>query len=144
MTPEDFRKTALGCRYQLLRSLSYFGRQSGQGPATTAYELTQIAIRCGFVSDRKPVSGAVLDGWIRDKNPPAWAVKAAVVMLFDVSSYTPNYEEMAAMALVLGELFPDDSAEDLKGHLPESLQDLDWPPVLAWACDARKRRLADQ
>ena len=140
----DFRKQALAHRFELLRSLSYFGRKNGQGAAGTAYELTQVAMRCGFVGERKPATGVVLDGWIREKNPPAWAVKAAVVMLFDLPEHTPSYEEMAAMGLVLAELFPDDSAEDLAGHLPEHLQGLEWEPVLKLACGARKRRLADQ
>ncbi len=139
----EFRKRALAQRYALLRSLSFFGRQSGQGPAAVAYELTQIAKQCGFVGDRKPVSGAVLDGWIREKNPPAWAVKAAVVMLFEVPEFSPSEDEMAAIGLVLAELFPDDSLADLTGQVPEFLSHLDWGPVLELACSARKRRVAD-
>lgn len=109
-----------------------------------AFELTQIAIRCGFVDERKPVSGVVLDGWIRDKNPPAWAVKAAAVILFDVAEFAPTEDEMAAIGSVLAELFPEDSVEELIAQLPGSLQGLAWDLVLELARAARKRRIADQ
>ena len=140
-TPEEFRKVALDSRYELLRSLSYFGRQAGQGPAATAYAVTQEAIKRGFVAPRKPVSGAVFDGWIREKNPPAWAVKSALFLLLDEVEFSPSENEMAAIALTLAELFPDDNEQNLINLFPGNLRQLPWLDVLRLACQARKRRI---
>ena len=140
-TPEDFRKIALENRYELLRSLAYFGRQAGQGPAATAYAVTQEAIKRGFVAPRKPVSGAVFDGWIREKNPPAWAIKGALFLLLEEPDFSPTDNEMAAVGLTLAELFPDENEQQLMDFFEGNLRKLPWSEVLSLACQARKRRL---
>lgn len=84
---------------------------------STCPPLGAIAIPLLFRPPIRPVSGMVLDGWIRDKNPSA---------------------------LVLAELFPDESADQLKVQLPEFLLTLVWNPVLELASAARKRRLSEQ
>lgn len=140
-TAEEFRKIALENRYELLRSLSYFGRQAGQGPGATAYAITQEAIKRGFVAQRKPVSGVVLDGWIREKNPPAWAVKGALFLLLDEDEFAPSENEMAAVALTLAELFPDADERQLLSFFHGQLRELPWLDVLKLACQARKRRI---
>ena len=140
-TPDEFRKIALGHRYELLRSLSYFGRQAGQGPAATAYAVTQEAIKRGFVAQRKPASGAAFDGWIRERNPPAWAVKGALFLLLDEEEFSPSENEMAAVALTLSELFPDENERQLLSFFNGRLRQLPWLDVLTLACQARKRRI---
>ncbi|MCG8313806.1 MAG: hypothetical protein MI976_11365 [Pseudomonadales bacterium] len=140
-TKDEFRRIALDNRYELLRSLSYFSRRAGQGPASSAYAVTQEAIKRGFVAQRKPVSGIVFDGWIRDKNPPAWAVRGALFLLLDEAAFSPSENEMASIALTLAELFPDKNEGELLAFLQGQLATLPWSEVVSLACKVRKSRI---
>ena len=139
---DEFRKVALEHRFELLGSLSFIYRKTGQGASATAYAVTQEAIKQGFVEPRNPVSGAVFDKWIREGNPPAWAVKGALFLLLKESEFSPRVNEMAAVGLTLAELFPDDDAESLLRFFDGGLAELPWSDVLALACQARKVRMS--
>ena len=103
-----FRQTALDNRHQLLLSLSYFRRtQNGMGHADLAEEITQVAIMNGFTEQRTPPKGNTLNSWIRNREVPAWALKASSLLLLDIPEYQPKSdEESKALALTLAEAYP--------------------------------------
>lgn len=143
MSSAEFRQRALANRYQLIRAYAYHSRQAGQGPAAAGYELTQAAIRAGYVADRRPIDGVTLDGWIAERNPPAWGVRAAITLLFQVKAFVPTQEQQESIALALAELFPDKDAATLLNDLPDHWLRDGWLAVLEVACQVRKRKIAD-
>lgn len=140
---DTFRQRALANRYLVIRALTFHLRQSGQGAASVGYDLTQTAIRAGYVADRRPIDGSTLDGWIAKRNPPAWGVRAAILMLQQIPDFTPSLEQMESIALVIAELFPDKDAAALANDLPAQWAGGDWLPTLETACQVRKRKIAE-
>jgi len=139
----DFRQRALANRYLLVQALAYHSRQAGQGASATAYELTRAAIKAGFVADRKPVDGVTFDGWITKRNPPAWGVRAAILLLAQLREYVPTLEQQESIALSLAELYPDKEAAALLQDLPEHWPREGWDAVFVSACQVRKRRIVE-
>ncbi|MBL4900921.1 MAG: hypothetical protein JKX76_15025 [Colwellia sp.] len=54
--------------------------------------LTTKAIESGYVSARDPVSGAMLQKWLKAKEAPAWAYNTSLVILLD-KGWSPQSED---------------------------------------------------
>ena len=75
-------------RYLLIRSYLYLSSGSQR---EQAQRLTETAIRLGYVENRSPISGQTSRKWVKEKNPPAWACKAASAILL-ANQYKPSSE----------------------------------------------------
>ena len=75
--------------------------------------LTTKAIERGYVSARDPVSGAMLQKWLKAKEAPAWAYNASLVILLD-KGWSPQSEgEWKGLIATLGKMSDRDSIIDL-------------------------------
>lgn len=135
----EFRQTALENRYLLLLALSALRKNQGSGAANTAYEITTQAIKWGYVESRESPAGAMLERWIKNRNPPAWAAKASARILADEVEYTPkSKEEQQAFALMLAEALPDLAAHALISLVNPALSQILDPALIGQACENRR------
>lgn len=120
----NFRDNALKNRYRLLVSLSYLRRHDqGQGQSDLAKELTALAIEQGYTQPRKAPPGNMINTWIKKREAPAWAVKAAGQLLLKTPNYQPqSNDEAEAFSLVLAETLPADSLETFIQLIPDTLK----------------------
>lgn len=112
-TDQDFRKIAIETRYLLLLSLTYIRKKAHVGASEIAMEITTTAIEHNFLEARPPPTGAMLQRWIKNKNPPAWAIKSATLLLTKSTTFEPNEKEQVPFAFTLIELYPDESTENI-------------------------------
>lgn len=120
----DFRNIGLANRYKLLLALSHRRKRDGSGAANTVFEITTKAIKCDYIQDRETPAGAMLERWIKNRNPPAWAAKATARLLAEAIDYSPQEEaEKLAFSLTLVEALPDQGPEAIYEELPKQLQD---------------------
>jgi hypothetical protein len=135
----DFRQAALKHRYILLLALRTIRKRQGEGAANTIYEITQLAIRSGYVEPRAAPAGEMLERWIKNQNPPAWPLKSAAILLARETEYMPrNEQEKAAFALTFAEAMPDKNAQHLHLGLCLNLQKIIDISTLEKACELRR------
>ena len=135
----EFRQIALKNRRLLLLSLSFWHRQEGKGPAKTVAEITEKAVSWGYVSARKPPTGATLGVWVETGVVPAWVAKATARVLLATPGYQPKSpEESYAFALALAEACPALSFQDLSAQIPDDLKHQVTESVVRAAVENRK------
>lgn len=135
----DFRQTAIQNRYLLLLALRTIRKQQGSGAANTAYEITQESIKRSFVEQREAPAGEMLERWIKNRNPPAWPLKGAAILLAKEPEYSPHSEaEKAGFALTFAEAMPDSSWEELYRELCPGLKTKIGEEIMQQACENRR------
>lgn len=121
-TDQDFRKIAIETRYLLLLSLTYIRKKARIGASEIAIEIATTAIEHHLIEARPPPTGAMLQRWIKNKNPPAWAIKSATLLLTNTDTFEPNEKEQVPFAFTLIELYPDESFEIIFHKMPPNIK----------------------
>lgn len=121
-SPPDFRITALETRYLLLLAITHIRKKSHFGASEIAMEITTNAINNHLIEPRKPPTGAMLQRWIKNKNPPAWAIKSATLLLKDSMTFNPTENEKIPFSFTLAELYPDKSIDEIFEKIPSNLK----------------------
>jgi len=93
----QLKKSAVEHRYVFLEKFIKSSAKEFQSYPERAKYLTERAIGSGYVNQRKPVTGNHLTNWVSDRNPPAWAVKAALDVCVEKGIY-PNKDDSLEMA----------------------------------------------
>lgn len=97
MTKNELKKLALENRHRLLISYLAFCPESD---ANCAHELTQHAVRQGYVQPRNPLPGATVKKWANEGGAVHWACRAALDLILK-SGYQPRTEgEWAAVIYI--------------------------------------------
>ena len=98
------KKAALEHRYIFLDK--FCGPSSGNDDISIYQEKAEIitlrAIKEGYVRERSIINGHTLANWIEDRNPTAWAVKAAADLCLELGIFPSKKQEleMAAFASI--------------------------------------------
>lgn len=121
-TDQDFRKIAIETRYLLLLSITYIRKKAHIGASEIAIEITTTAIEHNLIEARPPPTGAMLQRWIKNKNPPAWAIKGATLLLTNSTKFEPNEKEQIPFAFTLIDLYPDESSENIFHKIPPNIR----------------------
>ena len=119
MTYDELKKLALANRHRLIFFYLAFCRESD---SSCAYELTQHAIRCGYVKPRKSLPGATLRTWANEGGATHWACRAALDLIMK-SGYQPrtNGEWAAVVYLWLEKIEPHQTKEQIIQSFPAHL-----------------------
>lgn len=118
----DFRKIALETRHLLLLAITHLRKKENIGASKISVEITENAIKNHLIEPRKPPTGAMIQRWIKNKNPPAWAVKSTTILLKNSTIFEPNENEKIPLAFTLTELYYDESPNNIYQQLPTNLQ----------------------
>lgn len=114
------KEDILNNRYLLIRGYLFHskGSQSEQ-----AKRLTECAIENRFVEPRKPVSGQTPRKWSKDRNPPAWACKAACKLLIQLDYLPQESLERLVWAYYLRETSNlDQLSREQLNHISQELE----------------------
>ncbi|MCU7951369.1 MAG: hypothetical protein KZQ64_06255 [gamma proteobacterium symbiont of Bathyaustriella thionipta] len=96
------RKSGLEYRYIFIQKFSDIIHDEIPSFNGKAALLTDTAIEKGYVKERDSLKGTTMANWLRDHNPAAWGVKAALDICLDHDVF-PDQEndlEMAAFASI--------------------------------------------
>jgi len=120
---EQARNIAYNHRTKLIGKFKFLFNQLGYTDSGCAFELTQHAIKRGFIPERKPLDGSALDRMEHGTTKlPIWASKAMAELLLN-NDYTPKSEaEYASLGwLWLEAKGPFSSLEDALNSFPIGL-----------------------
>ncbi len=119
---QDFRKTALETRYLLLLAITHLRKKNHFGASEIALELTTNAIKHHLLEQREVPTGAMLQRWIKNKNPPAWIIKSATLLLIESSSYKPQENEIIPLSFTFADIYKENSIEEITKKIPVNIK----------------------
>lgn len=122
MHDSEYSQTVAAYRSSIVKQWSFLSEMS---PANAAYELTQHAIKKGYVKPRPPVKGELMTGWCIKNTAPLWACKSALSLCLESGWLPSNPIEWAVFSYLYIRLEPELSIEQYLTALPAQFGETD-------------------